>query len=108
MFELLFASKVEIRVFEKFGESPVNTNREPYLTINYNRDGAIILHIPAKGRENDQAMNPWLQGWLQDLASNPENGLKEVYYTSWEFADKKSLKKFLHSLDSSKFEIVYS
>lgn len=108
MFELLFASKLEIRVYEKYGESPVDTSSNPYLTIKYDRDEAIVLQIPAKGRDYDQAVNTWLQDWLNDLASNPENGLKEVYYTSWEFADKKSLKKFLHSLDSSKFEIIYS
>lgn len=108
MFELMFAKKVEIRIYEKFGESPVDRSREPYLTINYNRDGAIVLQIPAKGRDCDQAVNPWLQDWLNDLASNPENGLKEVYYNCWEFTDKKSLKKFLHSLDSGKFEIIYS
>ena len=108
MFEFLFKSKVEIRVYEKFGESPVDTSRESYLTINYDSDGAIVLHILAKGRECDQAVNPWLQDWLNDLAAISENGLKEIYYNSWEFADKKSLKKFLHSLDSSKFEIIYS
>lgn len=108
MFELLFAKKVEIRVYEKFAGFPTDISSEPYLKINYDRDEAIVLQIPAKGREYDEAVNPWLQDWLNDLAANPENGIKEVYYNSWEFADKKSLKKFLHSLDSGKFEIIYS
>ncbi len=108
MFELLFASKLEIIVYEKLAGFPVDTSSEPYLKINYVRDEAIVLQIQAKGRENDEAVNPWLQDRLNDLAANPENGIKEVHYTCWEFRDKKALKKFLGSLDDGKFEIIYS
>jgi hypothetical protein len=108
MFEFLFSSKIEISVYEKFAGFPADASKEPYFKINYVRNETIVLQIQAKGRENERAVNPWLQDWLNDLASNPENGIKEVHYTCWEFAEKNSLKKFLGSLDDDKFEIIYS
>ena len=109
MSDLMPENTSEIRVFQNYGV-PIKLADNPQITINLNQNGVIQLNIPSAGIGPDpiSAENTVLQDWLNSLTFASENGIKEVFYTAWEFEDKNALKKFLESLDRKEFEIIYS
>ncbi len=108
MFNLIPENTSEIRVFQNFG-IPIKLADNPQIAINLNQNGVIQLNIPSAGIGPDPncAENTILQDWLNSLTLDVENGIKEVFYTAWEFKDRNALNKFLQSLDRKEFEIIY-
>jgi hypothetical protein len=99
----------QIHIFSTFG-IPIKLSDNPQITINLNQNGVIQLNIPSAGIGHDPtgAENSVLQDMLNNLTLDSENGIKEVFYTAWEFEDKNAVNKFLQSLDRNEFEIIYS
>ena len=109
MLDLIPENTSQIQIFSNFGV-PIRLSDSPEITINLNQNGAIQLNIRSEGIGPDPtgAENSVLQDWLNNLTLESENGIKEVFYTAWEFEDKEALNKFLQSLDRNQFEIIYN
>lgn len=109
MFNSIPENTSRIEIYLDYGR-PIKLSDQPEMTIRFAQGDPIWIDIESKGIGPDPigAKSPALHDWIENLAWNQENGMKEVYYNTWEFEDMKALERFLQLLRGKEYAIAYS